>query len=230
MVSNKMLPLAFVILFFMLGVIWWPSFSNLGDLFGYAEKAQYKGVSLLDFFKAEVLVLVTVWIVLISYKSAERRVEGDDYVVRHLILIMFIIGQVFMGFFAGGFLVHQDASWYQVIHENNEIMPSQAIILLICYPLYLFFGGSAFIYAKTRLPAFLHDKHVAFMVLSFAPLAFLPYYDSSLLDIDKSLADFIYMGVYWLLSMVWVGVGVLFIILRAIQGILKGLIDPYGEM
>ncbi|HIG79182.1 MAG TPA: hypothetical protein EYQ47_04160, partial [Cycloclasticus sp.] len=193
-------------------------------------KAQYKGVSLLDFFKAEVLVLVTVWIVLISYKSGERRVEGDDYVVRHLILIMFIIGQVFMGFFAGGFLVHQDASWYQVIHENNEIMPSQAIILLICYPLYLFFGGSAFIYAKTRLPAFLHDKHVAFMVLTFAPLAFLPYYDSSLLDIDKSLADFIYMGVYWLLSMVWVGVGVLFIILRAIQGILKGLIDPYGEM
>ncbi|MEO1888920.1 MAG: methane monooxygenase/ammonia monooxygenase subunit C [Cycloclasticus sp.] len=230
MVSNKKLPLVFVILFCMLSVIWWPSFANLGDLFGYAEKAQFKGVTLLDFFKAEIVVLVTVWAVLISYKNTGNKVEGDQYVIRHLILIMFIIGQVFMGFFAGGFLVHQDASWYQVIHENSEIMPSQAIILLICYPLYLFFGGSAFIYAKTRLPTFLHDKHVAFMVLTFAPLAFLPYYDSGLLDIDKSLADFVYKGVYWLVSMVWVAVGVWFIILKAIQEIFKGLSDPYGEM
>ncbi|HIF18113.1 MAG TPA: hypothetical protein EYG50_07465 [Cycloclasticus sp.] len=230
MVSNKKLPLAFVILFCMLSVIWWPSFANLGDLFGYAEKAQYKGVSLLDFFIAELLVIATVWIVLITYSAGSKRLDGDAYVMMYLILIMFIIGQVFIGFFAGGFLVHQDASWYQVIHENSEIMPSQAIILLICYPLYLFFGGSAFIYAKTRLPTFLHDKHVSFMVLTFAPFAFLPYYDSSLLDIDKSFADFIYMGVYWILSMVWVGVGVLFIILRATKEILKGLSDPYGEM
>ncbi len=135
-----------------------------------------------------------------------------------------------MGFFVRWFfgsprciLVPSD-SWEQW----NHALTSDYFVDLL--PAVLFFGGSAFIYAKTRLPAFLHDKHVAFMVLSFAPLAFLPYYDSSLLDIDKSLADFIYMGVYWLLSMVWVGVGVLFIILRAIQGILKGLIDPYGEM
>jgi methane/ammonia monooxygenase subunit C len=230
MVSNKFLPIAFVILFFMLGVIWWPSFSNLGDLFGYAESAQYKGVSLLDFFKAELLVLITVWVVLISYKKDAKIIDGDRYVRRFLILIMFVIGQVFMGFFAGGFLVHQDASWYQVIHGANEVMPSQAIILLVCYPLYLFFGGSAFIYAKTRLPTFARGKEVAFMVLTFAPFAFLPYYDSSLMKVNRDVAELMYMLAYWLLSISWVGLGVLYIILQSSKEILKGLSDPYGEM
>lgn len=230
MVSNKFLPIAFVVLFFMLGVIWWPSFINLGDLFGYAAKSDYKGVSLLDFFKAELFILVTVWVVLFSYRGKGVVVDGNLHVKRHFILVLFIIGQVFMGFFAGGFLVHQDASWYQVIHEANEVMPSQAVILLICYPLYLFFGGSAFIYARTRLPKFLKDKQVAFMVLTFAPLAFLPYYDSGLLDVKKELTELAYMGVYWLLSVAWVVLGVLFLILKAAQEIFKGLSDPYEEM
>ncbi|PHS72615.1 MAG: hypothetical protein COB22_04585 [Cycloclasticus sp.] len=230
MVSENKLPLAVVFLFLMLGVIWWPSFSNLGDLFGYAAKAEYKGVSLLNFFRAELVVLVTVWAVLISYKEQNDMVDGNAYVTRFLILVMFVIGQVFMGFFAGGFLVHQDASWYQVIHEANEVMPSQAVILLVCYPLYLFFGGSAFIYAKTRLPKFLKGKEFSFMVLTFAPLAFLPYYDSSFMQAKKDLFEIAYLSVYWLLSVGWVVIGVLYIILKASQGIFKGLSDPYGEM
>ncbi|PCH83707.1 MAG: hypothetical protein COB26_08815 [Piscirickettsiaceae bacterium] len=230
MISNKYLPIAFVVLFIMLGVIWWPSFSNLGDLFGYAATSEYKDVSLLDFFKAELLILVTVWVVLISYRGKGVVVDGNRHVKRHFILVLLVVAQVFIGFFAGGFLVHQDASWYQVIHGANEVMPAQAIILLICYPLYLFFGGSAFIYAKTRLPVFLQDKQVAFMVLTFAPLAFLPYYDSGLLDVKIDIIELVYRAVYWLLSVAWVVLGVLPIILKAAPEILKGLTDPYQEM
>ncbi|MBL4744430.1 MAG: hypothetical protein JKX87_07370 [Cycloclasticus sp.] len=230
MIDNKMLPISFVVLFVMLGLIWRPSFSNLGDLFGYAESAKYKGVSLLDFFKAELVIIVTVWTVLLTYKRRGVITDGDYLVKKQIMLVVFVIGQVFMGFFAGGFLVHQDASWYQVLHENSEIMPAQAIILLICYPSYIFFGGSAAIYAKTRLPHFFKDKYVAFMVLTFAPLAFLPYYDGSLLEAKREMLELVYMLVYWLLSVAWVVLGVLYIIFKSSQDIFKGLSDPFSEM
>ncbi|PCI19682.1 MAG: hypothetical protein COB62_05325 [Piscirickettsiaceae bacterium] len=230
MISNKSLPIAFVVLFLMLGVIWWPSYSNLGDLFGYAENADYKGVTLLHFFKAELLVLLIVWAYLMSYKKGNRTTDGNKYVRQHLILMMFVIGQVFMGFFAGGFLVHQDASWYQVIHGANEVMPSQAVILLICYPLYLFFGGGAYIYTRTRMPKFVRHKEVAFMVLTFAPLAFLPYYDSSLMDVKRDIAQLTYMATYWLLSVGWVGLGVIYIVIHSAKEILHGLSNPHTEM
>lgn len=228
--SNKLLPVGFLILFLMLGVIWMPSFLSLGDLFAYAEKAKYHNVSLLNFFKAELLVLSVVWVVLMSYSKPNQAMDGDTCVKRHLILIGFIIGQVFVGFVAGGFLVHQDASWYQVVHGADEVMPAQAIILLICYPMYLFFGGSAFVYAKTRLQRYLINKEVAFMVLTFAPLAYLPYHDSSLMGVSRDMMELAYLAAYWVLSISWVIWGVGFLILRSLQEILKGLKDPYGEM
>ena len=228
--NTKILPAGFVILFLMLGVIWVPSFSNLGNLFFYAENVKYHNVSLLTIFKAELLVLIVVWVFLLSYSKVGEIFDGNSIIRRHLIMVVFIIGQVFVGFIAGGFLVHKDASWYQLVHDADEIMPAQAIILLICYPMYLFFGGSAYIYAKTRLPSFVENKETAFMVLTFTPLAFLPYYDASFLEVGKNVMELVYLSVYWLLSMSWVLFGVGFLIVKSAKEILKGLKDPYGEM
>lgn len=230
MSSNKMLLAVCVVLFLMLSAIWVPSFISLGDLFSYAEKAKYHNISLLNFFKAELLVLSVVWVILMSYSKRKDTINGDAYVRRHLILIAFIIAQVFVGFVAGGFLVHQDASWYQVVHGANEVMPAQAIILLICYTVYLFFGGSAFVYAKTRLQRYLVNKEYAFLVLIFAPLAFLPYHDSSMMDAGRDMMELAYLIAYWVLSTGWAIFGVGYLILKSSQEILKGLKDPYGEM
>jgi len=228
--SKKIQLTACVALFLMLGAIWVPSFLSLGDLFSYAEKAKYHNVSLLNIFKAELLVLSVVWVFLMSYSKSKETIEGDVYVRRHLILVAFIIAQVFVGFVAGGFLVHQDASWYQVVHGASDVMPAQAIILLICYPMYLFFGGSAFVYAKTRLPVYTVNKGVAFMVLTFAPLAFLPYHDSSMMDARRDILELAYLVAYWVLSTSWAFFGVGFLIFKSSQEILKGLNDPYGDM
>ena len=230
MLTNKVLPAGCVILFLMLGAIWAPSFLSLGDLFSYAERAKYHNISLLSFFKAELLVSSVVWVILMSYSKRKETINGDAYVRRHLILMAFIIAQVFVGFVAGGFLVHQDASWYQVVHAANEVMPAQAIILLICYPMYLFFGGSAFVYAKTRLPSYLANKEIAFMVLIFAPLAFLPYHDSSMMGASQDIMELAYLIAYWVLSTSWAVLGVGFLIFKSSGEILKGLSDPYGEM
>jgi len=224
--SNKMLPVVFIILFLMLGVIWVPSFLSLGDLFLYAEKAKYHNISMLSVFKAELVVIIVVWLVLISYSKKAERIDGDTYVRRHLILVMFYLGQVFVGSLAGGFLVHQDASWYEVLHNSNEVMPAQAIILLICYPMYLFWGGSAFLYAKTRLPHFVKNKETSFMVLTFAPLAFLPYYDSNMMAGGVDAMELVYLAAYWILSISWIIWGVGFLILKSVQEILKGVIEP----
>ena len=228
--SSTKVVVAFVILFLMLGIIWWPTFTNLGDLFTYAENAQYQGVSLLNFFKAELIILITIWVYLISYKKSKDPIDGDSYVRKHLLLISLIIGQVFMGFFAGGFLVHQDAAWFQLIHGADDVMPAQAVILLVCYPLYLFFGGNATLYTSTRLPKFFKNKQVAFLVLVFAPFTFLPFFDSSLVDNKTDFGEIAYLVAYWVLSTVWAVVGVIYLIIKSTQEILRGLKDPYGEM
>jgi len=228
--SNKWLPLSFVVLFAMLGAIWIPSFSNLGGLFAYAEVAQYQGVSLSAFFQAELIILLVVWSVLISYSKDKDAICGDMYVRRHLIFIVFIVGQVFVGFFAGGFLVHQDASWYQIVRDSNEIMPAQAVILLICYPMYLFFGVGAFLYAKKRLPEFLLNREMAFMVLTFAPFAFLPYHDAGMVELKTDIMELAYLAAYWVLSIAWLVLGVGYLIINSAKEILKGLSDPYGDM
>ena len=230
MIPNKLLPLAFVFFFALLAIIVLPSFSNMGDLVSYALKEDYKGISMMTFLKAELIIIVTVWGLLLSYKEPLDRIDGDIHVKRHLILILFVIGQVFIGSFAGGILVHQDASWYQVLHDSTEVMPSQAVILLICYPLYLFFGGGAYIYARTRLIKFTRNKEVPFLILTFAPFSFLPYYDASMLMVNRDVADLIYVLAYWLLSVSWVTVGVAYILLKSSQEIYKGLTGPFDEM
>lgn len=220
--SNKMLLVAFVVLFLMLSVILIPSFSNLGDLFAYAENATFHNVSLLTLFKAEWVVLLVAWVVLGCFPRNDEAVDANAYVRRHLTFIMFVIGQVFVGVVAGGFLVHQDASWNQVVRGADEIMPAQAIILLICYPMYLFFGGGAFIYVKTRMPVFLRNKEVAFMVLTFAPLAFLPYYETNMVGAKTDWMETVYLASYWVLSMSWVVFGVAFLIIHSAKEMFKG--------
>jgi len=147
-----------------------------------------------------------------SYSKSKEVIDGSTYIRRHLILMAFIIAQVFIGFVAGGFLVHQDTSWYQVVRGANEVMPAQAIILLICYPMYLF------------------NKEAAFMVLIFAPLAFLPYHDSSMMGSRRDISELAYLIAYWVLSTSWAIFGVGFLIFNSSKEILKGLNDPYGEM
>ncbi|ORU93378.1 MAG: hypothetical protein A6F70_05470 [Cycloclasticus sp. symbiont of Bathymodiolus heckerae] len=230
MAFNKKIPVVFAVLALVLVMIWGPIFSSFADLFSYAKTALYNGVTLLDIFKAELLILCIVWLVLMSYSKSNDTVDGDAYVRRHVILMMFVIGQVFVGFFVGGFWAHQDASEYQIVRGADAVMPAQAIILLICYPLYLFFGGSAFIYAKTRLAIFLKGKELSFMVLTFTPWLLLPFNDASLLQASNDLVELFYLAVYWILSTVWVVWGVGFLILRSAKEVLRGLKDPYGDI
>lgn len=229
MSSNNRLLLTSAMLFGSLAVILWPSITNMGDLMTYAVNAEYQGVSLIDVFAGELVIILTVWIVLLTYKGEQVDANNRDYINRFLVLILFILGQVFMGFFAGGLLVHQDAAWYQVAHESDEVMPSLAVIFMVCYPMYLFFGGSAYLYSKTRLAKFTEHKLVYFLVLTFAPLAFLPYYDADLLKTNREAFDFLYVIAYWLLSISWMLYGVIFLLFKIAREILKGLNHLYDE-
>ncbi|PHS72614.1 MAG: hypothetical protein COB22_04580 [Cycloclasticus sp.] len=228
--SNKMFPVSLVLLFVMLGFILWPNVTNLGDLFSFAKNFDYKGIPLSQLFFSELVILLTVWLVLSTYKKGKSIVYGDEYMIRHCILLLFVTGQVFMGFFAGGIVSYQDVTSSQTAHEVSNVMESQAVIFMVCYPLYLFFGGTAFIYARTRLPEFLSNKRVPFMMLTFAPMAFLPYYDASIGDFNKSVFEWLYRIDYWLLSIAWVVIGVFHIAVSASKEIYKGLSNPYEEM
>ncbi|ORU90029.1 MAG: hypothetical protein A6F71_03440 [Cycloclasticus sp. symbiont of Poecilosclerida sp. M] len=227
--SSKSFLIACATMFGMLLIIWWPSFMYLGDLFGYAQEESIQGVSLLDFFKAELLIMLVVGVVLLNYKKVRQVTDGMGRVNRHLVLFVWVSGQVIVGFVAGGFLAHQDTPWYQAVGEAGGIMPAQAIILLVCYPAYLFFGGGAYIYTKTRLPKFLEGKKIVYLILTFAPLVFLPYYKGGVSVAPNELLEFIYLVVCWLLSTAWLVVGVLYLVFKSAKEILDGLHRPYDE-
>lgn len=218
---DKFLIIICFILFTMLMVIWLPSFSNLGNLIAFTEKENLFGISLANFFLTELFVLLTVWMILLSYRKPNKEMIGLAYAKRHLILTSWFLGQVLVVFLAAGFLVHQDASWFQMTHSSNEIMPAQIAILLVCYPGYLLFGGSAYLYAKTRLPEFLKDKKAAFIILTFAPFVYLPYYDANLSSIGGPAiqGEALYIVTYWLISISWLVVGVAYLVLQSLKEI-----------
>jgi hypothetical protein len=217
------------VVFLLLFIIWVPTFSNLGDLFTYAEGESIKGISLLQLFQAELLLMLSVGVILFNFNKVKQQTDGDGRVRRHLVLFVWITGQVFVGFIAGGFLVHQDASWYEVMADDNVIMPAQAIILLVCYPAYLFFGGGAYLYTKTRLPVFYKGKEVVFFILTFAPFVFLPYYKGGLSVASNDVMELVYILAYWLLSTAWLAIGVLYLIVQSAKEIFDGLNRPFDE-
>ncbi|GEM_PF-3502838 len=213
------------ILFAMLMIIWLPSFSNLGELIVFAREKSFFGISLSSLFVAELSFLLAVWLVLTSYRKPDKEKVSLVCIKRHLILTSWFLGQVVVVFLAAGFLVHQDASWYQMAHGANEIMPAQSAILLICYPGYLLFGGGGYFYARTRLPGFIKEKKTAFLVLTFAPFVYLPYYDTNLSSLGGPVieGEALYIVTYWLLSISWLVMGVGYLVLMSIKEIILNI-------
>jgi len=76
---------------------------------------------------------------------------------------------------------------------------------------------------------FLRNKEVAFMVLTFAPLAFLPYYETNMVGAETDLMEIVYLAVYWVLSMGWFILGIAFLIIHSAKEMFKGLKKSYGE-
>jgi len=68
------------------------------------------------------------------------------------------------------------------------------------------------------------------MLLVFAPFIFLPFFDSSFVTNKTDFGGIVYLAAYWILSTVWAVVGVIYLIIKSTQEILRGLKDPYGEM
>lgn len=215
---NKYTIIVSSVLFVMLMIIWLPSFSNLGELIVLAKKESFFGISITSIFLAEVVVSLAVWRILLSYRRLNSKEITLTHAKRHLILNLWYLGQILVVFLAAGFLVHQDASWYQLAHESNEIIPAQVLILIVCYPGYIFFGGGAYLYAKTRLPEFLKDKEAAFVILTFAPFVYLPYYDvrTNLSVMDEPT----YIIAYWLISISWLLMGVAYLVFKSIMEII----------
>jgi hypothetical protein len=145
MSSDRSLLLAGAILAAMLITVGWPTWQNLSGLWVFSTTYQGRGIALSDLFTVEIAALLVLTTI---YAQSSTGTGSTSVIRRFAVLAVLILAQLMLSLFAAGFLVHQDAAWYQILRGQNEIMPATAVIVMACYPGYLLFGGGAYLYAK----------------------------------------------------------------------------------
>jgi len=67
---------------------------------------------------------------------------------------MWISVYTFAVYWAGSYFAEQDNSWHQVSVRDTPFTANHIIEFYFNFPLYVLLGGSAWIYARTRLPLY----------------------------------------------------------------------------
>jgi len=107
----------------------------------------------------EFTVLAVVFPALWGYLWFTRDRNMDDItpkeeIRRYFTLTMWISIYTFAVYWAGSYFAEQDNSWHQVAIRDTPFTANHIIEFYFNFPLYVLLGGSAWIYARTRLPLY----------------------------------------------------------------------------
>lgn len=109
-------------------------------------------------FYIELGVLALVFPALWGYLwfTRERNMEAmaPEEIRRYFTLTMWISIYTFTVYWAGSYFAEQDNSWHQVSIRDTPFTANHIIEFYFNFPLYVLLGGSAWIYARTRLPLY----------------------------------------------------------------------------
>lgn len=110
-------------------------------------------------FHIELGVLALVFPALWSYLWFTRDQNMDamtpkEEIRRYFTLTMWISIYTFAVYWAGSYFAEQDNSWHQVSIRDTPFTANHIIEFYFNFPLYVLLGGSAWIYARTRLPLY----------------------------------------------------------------------------
>jgi methane/ammonia monooxygenase subunit C len=110
-------------------------------------------------FYIELGVLALVFPALWGYLwfTRERNMEAmapKEEIRRYFTLTMWISIYTFAVYWAGSYFAEQDNSWHQVSIRDTPFTANHIIEFYFNFPLYVLLGGSAWIYARTRLPLY----------------------------------------------------------------------------
>lgn len=110
-------------------------------------------------FHIELGVLALVFPALWGYLWLTRDRNMDamtpkEEIRRYFTLTMWISIYTFAVYWAGSYFAEQDNSWHQVSIRDTPFTANHIIEFYFNFPLYVLLGGSAWIYARTRLPLY----------------------------------------------------------------------------
>ncbi len=123
---------------------------------------------------------------------------------RHLLLLSLVFGQTLVVAMTG-ILAHMDTPWQQIAMGNLADNPALHLFWLVNTPVSLALGGTAYIYALTRLPDIARGLGRYFAVTAIGPVAFMPA-----LEVDQLLSLYsgsngTYVLAYWTMVALWTG-------------------------
>jgi len=110
-------------------------------------------------FHIELGVLALVFPALWGYLwfTRDRNMEAmapKEEIRRYFTLTMWISIYTFAVYWAGSYFAEQDNSWHQVSIRDTPFTANHIIEFYFNFPLYVLLGGSAWLYARTRLPLY----------------------------------------------------------------------------
>jgi methane/ammonia monooxygenase subunit C len=129
--------------------------------------------------KANLSIIVTGWVIMFStiWFTRDRNLaalQPREELRRYFYLVSFIFVYAFAVYFAASFFAEQDASWHQTVVRDTSFTPSHIVLFYGTMPLYVMFGGGAFLYAMTRLPKFARNISIPFTLAVVGPFMILP--------------------------------------------------------
>ncbi len=146
---------------------------------------------------------VLIWVKGSKIRGSSGRVV--DSINQHIVMLLWMLLLVFFVYVGGGFLAHQDASWHQLAHSDDEVMPAQMIIYLFLYPGYMVIGGIAWLYAKIHFGDSLFSRKLkgALILATFIPFLFLPAQNPAAMGFSVDLIDTFFRAGYGLMMFIW---------------------------
>jgi len=101
------------------------------------------------------LVFPTLWGYL--WVTRDRNLDmitPKEELTRYFTLTMWISIYTFAVYWAGSYFAEQDNSWHQIAVRDTPFTANHIIEFYFNFPFYILMGGSAWIYARTRLPLY----------------------------------------------------------------------------
>jgi methane/ammonia monooxygenase subunit C len=96
-------------------------------------------------------------------------ISPKEELTRYFTLTMWISIYTFAVYWAGSYFAEQDNSWHQVSVRDTPFTANHIIEFYFNFPFYILMGGSAWIYARTRLPLFANGISVPLTLAVVGP-------------------------------------------------------------
>ena len=100
-------------------------------------------------------------------------IAPKEEIRRYFTLTMWISIYTFAVYWAGSYFAEQDNSWHQVSIRDTPVTANHIIEFYFNFPLYVLLGGSAWLYARTRLPLYAKEISLPLTLAVIGPFMIL---------------------------------------------------------